>query len=88
MVGKSVSIFTLYGGMQYESTSIDVDYVYTGYGATPDTKISLSYASADVLRWTTGFGINLIGMNLSTDIGFGRVTVGHRFDRCGILREG
>jgi hypothetical protein len=75
MVGKSVSIFTLYGGMQYESTSIDVDYVYTGYGATPDTKISLSYASAGVLRWTTGFGINLIGMNLSTDIGFGRVTV-------------
>ncbi len=74
MIGKSVSIFNLYGGVQYETTTIGVDYVYTGYGATPDTKVSLSYASENVVRWTTGFGINLVGLNLSTDIGFGRVT--------------
>lgn len=73
-VGKSVSLFTLYGGLQYETTSIDVHYTYTGYGSTPDTKVNLSYSSENVLRWTTGFGINLVGLNLSTDIGVGRVT--------------
>ncbi len=75
MLGKTVSLFTLYGGVQYESTVIDVNYTYTGYGATPDTKVHLSYSSDNVLRWTTGFGINLVGLNLSTDIGVGRVTV-------------
>lgn len=75
MVGKTVSLFTLYGGVQYESTVIDVDYTYTGYGSTPDTKVHVSYSSDNVLRWTTGFGLNVIGLNLSTDIGVGRVTV-------------
>jgi hypothetical protein len=74
MVGKSISFFNLYGGVQYETTTIDVDYTYTGYGATPDTRVSLSYAADDVIRWTTGFGINLLGLNLSTDLGFGNVT--------------
>jgi len=75
MVGTSVSLFTLYGGLQHESTVIDVNYTYTGYGSTPDSKVSLHYTTDNVLRWTTGFGINLIGINLYTDIGVGKVTV-------------
>jgi hypothetical protein len=74
MVGKSISFFNLYGGVQYESTVIDVDYTYTGYGATPDTRVNLSYSANDVVRWTTGFGINVMGLNLSTDLGIGNVT--------------
>jgi hypothetical protein len=75
MLGKSVSLFTIYGGLQYESTVVEVDYTYTGYGSTPDSRVHLRYTSENVLRWTTGFGIELVGMNLSTDIGVGRVTV-------------
>ncbi len=75
MLGTSVSFFTVYGGLQHESTIIDVDYTYTGYGSTPDSKVSLHYTTANVLRWTTGFGMNLIGLSLYTDIGVGNVTV-------------
>lgn len=75
MLGKSVSVFTIYGGMQLESTTIDVDYTYTGYGATPDSRVHLDYTSDNVLRWTTGFGLNLLAFKLYTDIGVGRVTV-------------
>jgi hypothetical protein len=75
MVGTSVSLFTIYGGVQHESTVIDVNYTYTGYGSTPDSKVSLHYSADNVLRWTTGFGLNLIGVNLYTDIGVGKVTV-------------
>ncbi len=75
MVGTSVSLFTVYGGVQHESTVIDVNYTYTGYGSTPDSKVSLHYSTDNVLRWTTGFGLNLIGVNLYTDIGVGNVTV-------------
>jgi hypothetical protein len=75
MVGTSVALFTVYGGVQHESTVIDVNYTYTGYGSTPDSKVSLHYTTDDVIRWTTGFGMNLIGVGLYTDIGFGKVTV-------------
>jgi len=75
MIGTSVALFTVYGGVQHESTNIDVNYTYTGYGSTPDSKVNLHYTTDNVLRWTTGFGINLIGVNIFTDIGFGSVTV-------------
>lgn len=75
VLGKSVSIFTLYGGVQYESTTINVDYTYTGYGATPDSKVHLEYKTDNVLRWTTGFGLNLMAFRIYTGIGVGNVTV-------------
>jgi len=75
MVGTSVSLFNIYGGVQHESTIVDVTYTYTGYGATPDTRVDLHYSAVNVLRWTTGFGINLVGLSLHTDIGVGKVTV-------------
>jgi hypothetical protein len=74
IIGKTVSFFNLFGGVQYESTDIDVHYTYTGYGATPDTKVDLRYSEGGNFRWTTGFGLNLVGLKLSTDIGFGNVT--------------
>lgn len=74
VVGKSVSFFHLFGGVQYVSTVVDVDYLYTGYGSTPDSRVNISYSGDDAFRVTTGFGINTMGFNLSTDLGFGSVT--------------
>jgi hypothetical protein len=74
MVGKSISLFNLYGGVQYESTAIDVDYAYTGYGSTEETTVNLRYSAGDVFRWTTGFSMNVMGLSLGTELGVGNVT--------------
>lgn len=75
VLGKSVSMFTMYGGVQFESTEIDIEYTYTGYGSTPDSKVNLHYGSADVVRWMTGFGLRVMALRLYTEIGIGKVTV-------------
>jgi len=74
MVGKSISFFNLYGGLQYESTVVDVDYTYTGGSDPEGTRVNMRYSSDDVVRVTTGFGINLMGLSLGTELGFGTMT--------------
>jgi hypothetical protein len=73
-VGKSISRFNLYGGVQYETTVVDVDYVYAGDGAAEGGRVDLRYGAGDVFRWTTGFGITMMGLNLGTELGVGSVT--------------
>jgi hypothetical protein len=72
---KSFSILTLYGGLQSESSSMTVNYIYTGIGSTPDTKVSLEMDGENKFRATVGAGLNLVILHLNTDINFGKVTV-------------
>ena len=73
-VSKSFSLLTLYGGLQYETASMDVNYAYTGPGSTPNTKISLQLDSENTFRVTAGLNLNLGVLHLNGDINVGKVT--------------
>ncbi len=68
---KSFSVLTLYGGLGYESSSVDLNYTYTGYGSTPDSKVSVNLSGENNFRGTIGLGLNLIVLNFFADISAG-----------------
>lgn len=71
---KSVAMLTVYTGIQYESSTMNVDYLYTGYGATPATRITMDMEGENRIRGTAGLGLSLAVLNLNADISFGKVT--------------
>jgi hypothetical protein len=72
---KSFSIATLYGGLQYESTTMTLNYTYTGQGSTPNTKVNLDLDGENKFRVTAGLSLNLVILNLNADVNVGKVTV-------------
>lgn len=74
-VSKSFSLLTLYGGLQYETSTMSLNYTYTGPNSTPNTKVSIDLDGENKFRTTGGISLNLIIMRLSADINVGKVTV-------------
>ena len=72
---KSFSVLELYGGLQYETSSMKVSYTYEGYGGTGSEKINLEMDGKNNFRFTAGVGLNLAILHIYTDINFGSVTV-------------
>lgn len=70
----SLSIFRLYGGAQYETSSMSVHYQYTGPGSTPTSVVRLDMNGENRLRATAGVGLDLVVLHINTDISVGRVT--------------
>ena len=70
---KSFSILTIYGGVQYESATMTLDYDYKGYG--PADHIHLELDGQNNFRFTAGLGLDLLILHLSADANFGTVTV-------------
>lgn len=71
---KSLSeVFTAYGGLQYETTTMDVNYSYSGPGSTPDNKSHVELESENKFRFMAGFNLNLGILHLNGDINFGKV---------------
>jgi hypothetical protein len=73
-VSKSFAVLTLYGGVQYESISMDINYTYQGTipGYIPaDPKISLNIDGESQVRGTVGFNLNLLALNIFADINLG-----------------
>lgn len=73
-VSRSFSMITLYGGLQYESATMSLNYTYTGPGSTPGTTVSLDLESENRFRLITGLNLNLFVLNLNADISIGKVT--------------
>ena len=74
---KSFSIATLYGGLQYESSSMKVTYTYTGPpipGQPSNPTIALDFNGENKFRGTVGLGLNLVILHLNADISVGKVT--------------
>jgi hypothetical protein len=69
---KSFSIATLYGGLQYESSTTSLNYIFNGQ---PPAKVSLDLDAVNHARMTVGLSLNLIILNLNGDISVGNVTV-------------
>ena len=73
---KSFSVLTLYGGLQYESSSMDVSYEYEGlYGAVKGTKMNISMDGKNNFRFTAGLNVNLLVLNLFADVNIGSMTM-------------
>ena len=68
---KSWSLFTLYGGVQYETSSMNLTYTRTG----TSERLSVDFSGENKLRATAGLGINLVILHLNADISVGKVTV-------------
>jgi hypothetical protein len=69
---KSFSVATLYGGLQYESSSLTVDYAYSGSGGG---NVHLDIDGENKFRVTGGLGLDLVFFHLNGDINIGKVTV-------------
>ena len=72
---KSFSVLTLYGGLQWETSSMDLSYAYTGPGSTPSTKVTLSMDGENNIRAMAGLGLSLAILNINADINVGKVVV-------------
>jgi hypothetical protein len=70
----SLAIFRLYGGAQYETSSMNVHYQYTGPGSTPTSVVRLDMNGENRLRATAGLGLDLVVLHINTDISIGKVT--------------
>jgi len=71
---RSFGLFTLYGGLQYESTSMDIDYIYSGTGfegVEDGEQIKLSLDGDNNFRLTLGAALRLGLLVINTDVNFG-----------------
>jgi hypothetical protein len=72
-ISKSFSVLSLYGGVQYETSNMNVHYVYTGSGPLQNTAINLDFNGENDIRGTAGLGLNLVILHINTDISIGKV---------------
>ena len=70
----SLSLLRIYGGLQYETSSMSVHYTYTGPGSTPASVVNLDMTGENHVRGTAGLGLDLVVVHLNTDVSIGRVT--------------
>lgn len=74
---RSFGLVTLYGGLQYESTSMDIDYTFTGTGfegVIEGDKYSLSLDGDNNFRLTLGAALRLAILVINADVNFGSQT--------------
>ncbi|MBM2841166.1 MAG: hypothetical protein HW412_1694, partial [Bacteroidetes bacterium] len=68
---KSFAVLELYGGMAYESSSMDITYTSTAPGGA---NVEISLPGANKFRATLRLGLNLAILHLYGDVNFGSVT--------------
>ncbi len=70
-VSKSFSVLTLYGGLQYETSTLTLSYTNSTTNAIVNTEID----GENHIRATAGLTLNLVILNLNADVSIGKVTV-------------
>lgn len=74
---RSFGLLTLYGGLQYESTSMDIDYTFTGTGfegVFEGDKLKLSLDGDNSVRLTLGAALRLAVLVINADVNIGSQT--------------
>jgi hypothetical protein len=77
MASKAFSVVTVYGGFQYETSSVTVTYTYTGIpleGQPANSSLSVDMTGENKFRGTVGFDLDLVILDLNADISVGKVT--------------
>lgn len=71
---KSFGPLILYGGLQYESSSMDIEYIYQGDAtvlASPGEKLSLNLDGDNSVRLTLGAAVKLAVLVINADYNIG-----------------
>jgi len=74
---RSFGLLTLYGGLQYESTTMDIDYTFSGSdleGVIEGDKLSVNLTGDNHVRLTLGAALRLAVLILNADVNFGSQT--------------
>lgn len=74
---KSFGLVILYGGLQYESTSMDIDYTFFGSGfegIIEGDELNVSLDGDNSVRLTLGAALKLAFFVLNADVNFGSQT--------------
>lgn len=74
---RSFGLVTLYGGLQYEATTMDLEYSFTGTGfegAVEGDQIKLSLEGDNNIRLTLGAALRLAFFVLNADVNIGSHT--------------
>ena len=70
---KEFSVLVLYGGVQYEKSTLTISFTSTDPTATsPNVNVDLE--GSNVVRGTIGAGLNLGVVKLFADANFGAIT--------------
>ena len=76
MASKSFLVATVYGGLQVESTGLDVSYTYVDpEGLLPDEDISFSMTGSNRFRVVAGAALNLSPISINVDYSVGSMSV-------------
>lgn len=74
---RSFGLLTLYGGLQYEQTTMNIDYTFTGAGfegIDVDEKFSLELEGDNNIRLTLGAALRLAVIVINADVNLGSHT--------------
>ncbi len=69
---KSFAALTLYGGIAWEKSTLDLTYTSTAISTTPLVDIELE--GENTLHFTVGTGLTFAVFHLFADVSFGSVT--------------
>lgn len=71
---KEFGNLIVYGGLQYETTKMDMDYTFNGLGfpgITPDDRVSISIDGENNMRLTLGAAVKIAVLVLNVDYNIG-----------------
>ena len=71
-ISKSYSVATVYGGLQYETSTMSLSYTYTGSGQPQHVGVDID--GENKVRLTAGLSLDLVILHLNADINVGKVT--------------
>lgn len=77
-VSKSFGLFLVYGGFQYESSEMNIDYIYSGNelgGLLQDEEISVNMKGDNKMRMTVGAALRLAFFVINADASLGAQNV-------------
>lgn len=71
---KSFGVFSVYGGLQYETTTMDMNYTFDGLGfpgITPEDRVNVSMDGENNMRLTLGVAVKVAVLVLNADYNIG-----------------
>jgi hypothetical protein len=70
---KKFSVLALYGGLQYENSTMHLQYTSTSPSA-PNSQVDIKLDGANKFRFTIGAGLDLVVLHVFADANFGSIT--------------
>lgn len=70
---KKFSVLAVYGGLQYENSSMNLQYISDSPNA-PNSQVDITLDGANKFRFTVGAGLDLMAVHLFADANFGSIT--------------